>query len=358
MPAPLITCRGQCPWFDGCGGLDETQPTLEGCFASCGRIVEPEGVTECQFYSWACPCRGDAFHALVQEVGTLYARPWKPLRPPAIDLPAYIPIVRHGSGRRAPLSYGVVGISITDLMPQAREATYGPIVHTPEALRAHFGLAPGTKVILSGVANDPVIEYFWRYRTVNDVVRRLAALDIAAVTTPNFSLPRNAPRTHSLYNLKRILISTENLSAGLGVIPHIHAQTEEDWLRWAWLLRGQRDIRYVACEMQTGHRSPARARWAIEKLCEMQDRVGRALHPVAMGAVQHTAIFAEHFDSFTVVDSHPFMSAVKQREIMRVGRRRVMIPRDTLLRRNIRRRQQLVESEIERVRRRRLPIAS
>lgn len=358
MPATLITCRGQCPWFDGCGGLDEQQTTLEGCFASCGNLVQPEGVSECEFFNWVCPCRGAAFRELVREVGTLYARPWRGLRAPTVELPHYIPMVRHGSGRKTPLAYPVVGISITDLMPQTREATYGPIVDTAEGLRARFGLAPGTKVILSGVANDPVIEYFWRYHTVREVVARLSALDIAAVTTPNFSLPRNAPRTHSLYNLKRLVIGAERLSAGLGVIPHINAVTEHDWLMWAWLLRGQPHIRYIACEMQTGYRSPARARWAIEKFAELQDRIGRALHPVAMGGVQHTALFAAHFDSFTVVDSHPFISAVKHREIMRVGRRRVPIPRDALLRRNIRRRQQMVEAEVERVRRLRYPIAS
>jgi hypothetical protein len=57
-------------------------------------------------------------------------------------------------------------------------------------------------------------------------------------------------------------------------------------------------------------------RRVIEHLVWLQNELGRALHPVAIGASQFTEYLAIAFIQFTLLDSRPFMNAVKRKVIL------------------------------------------
>ena len=60
-----------------------------------------------------------------------------------------------------------------------------------------------------------------------DLAQRIANLKFAAVTVPNYSYFTDAPRTDILWNRKRAMIVTEELSAaGALVIPHLNALSQ------------------------------------------------------------------------------------------------------------------------------------
>jgi hypothetical protein len=96
-----------------------------------------------------------------------------------------------------------------------------------------------------------------------------------------------------------------------------------DWLYWETFLREHPEVVYVAGEFQTGLARPERGREAIEKVAEIQLRLGRPLHVVAVGASRFRSVLEENFDTWTVLDSVPFMKAVKRRAAARVDLRRV-----------------------------------
>jgi hypothetical protein len=216
-------------------------------------------------------------------------------------------------------------VSIKDLFGRRRPAGYRPIADTPEELSIKLGLVPGTPMMLISVAQDRYIERYWSMRNVkgHDLAQRIAALKFVAVTIPNYSFFTDAPRTDILFNRKRAMIVAEELSAaGVYVVPHLNAITNEDWRFWEDLLRAQR-LTTVAKEFQTGLRSRDMGLNAIRRLEEVQNRIGLRLHPVVIGGAQYNAEFASRFDSHTVVDSHAFMSSVKRRAFeVRDGRLR------------------------------------
>lgn len=314
MTPDLLLCS-QCAWHEPCGGMSGQQ-SLHGCFTAC---LTP-GL--CEQFSWVCPCRGDTFRRLVRDVGGLHNRTWELLRAPRAPLPRYVPMLRHGRKRTVRFERQMVGISMRDLLPRTSEQNYVPVETDPDLLRDRFGIARGTPLLVSGVAPDHVIEAYWAHRNVTGVPLILGELGISAMTTPNFSFFSNAPRTHTLFARKRIMISAEELSAhGVAVIPHLNAITAGDWRFWEELLSLQTHITYVAKEFQTGYRHPRKALGAIDELRGIQDRLGRPLHPVVVGGAQHVQEFAEHFPNFTIADSHPFMKAMHRRLLVGRGPR-------------------------------------
>ncbi|MEQ1735616.1 MAG: DUF4417 domain-containing protein, partial [Rhodoglobus sp.] len=206
-----------------------------------------------------------------------------------------------------------VGISIKDLFGRRRPMAFQPIRETGGELRSAFRLAPDAPIILFSVAEDRHIESYWAMRTVRGLAERVAALGFAAVTIPNYSFFTDAPRTDILFNRKRMMLVAEELSAaGQAVIPHLQAITTADWRAWEDLLRRQ-PIVYVAKEFQTGLRLRELGIPALDELSRLQDRLGRALHPVAIGGAQYNGDLAERFPAHTIVDSHAFITTVKRR---------------------------------------------
>lgn len=345
----------ECAWRESCGGRGGQQ-NLFGCFFACQQTEFCVGV--------ACPCQGDAFLKLVGDVGGLDNRSWSPLLGPKLDLPRYLPIIRHGKKRTRAFDRATVGISIKDLLPRHSPDRYVPVASSPDELREKFRIRADARVVVASVAPDEVIEDFWSYRDITNVISRLAKLDIAAMTTPNFSFATDVARTHTLYSRKRILITAEELSAAeVPTILHVNAETDADWDFWFDVLASFPAIRHVAKEFQTGNRQHKLGLWALDKMDQLQHRLGRTLHPIVVGGAQYVPVLAQRFGSYTVMDSHPFMTAAHRQELVSWGvqlrkNRRRADTIDELLDRNERRYAAMLEQRHERYARRRLRIAS
>ena len=101
----------------------------------------------------------------------------------------------------------------------------------------------------------------------------------------------------------------------MGVMPivYLHTISKHDWAFWSDFLRHHQEVEYVAKEFQTGLGRREHGLSAIAEAARLQEQTGRNLHFVAIGAAQYANDIAKHFDSWTIVDSTPFMKAVKRR---------------------------------------------
>src|SRR3546814_16302451 len=85
------------------------------------------------------------------------------------------------------------------------------------------------------------------------MLQQLAALDIALITPPNYSVLTDVPRTDNLHAMKRILMATvEMMQAGLPTALPANARTERDFERWGELIAERPEIPYLAFEFAPG----------------------------------------------------------------------------------------------------------
>lgn len=306
--APLAGACALCS-----GGTCGARPGLWGCFSECIGC----NPNTCD---WTCPHpdKMDTFVDRWREVGGFPARTTKPLRAPnVVDFPTYVPVIQHGYKFDQPLNLPAVALPTFKVLRKRRNGTYGGRSDGSAALRREFGAAPNARVLLVSVARDKHLEAYWRARRLDNVPQQIATMGVDAVTVPNFSFFEDSPRTHLLWNLRRMAKVAEELSdAGVGVIPHVNALIEADWDYWVDLLKAQEQIRFVAKEFQTGLARREAGRRAFDQLCRLQDRVGRALHPILIGGGRFASDLPRHFARFTIVDSVPFMRTLHRQVAM------------------------------------------
>jgi hypothetical protein len=168
--------------------------------------------------------------------------------------------------------------------------------------------------LLVGVDEDRRLEKFWAEHRVSDVCESLGTLDLLGVTAPNFSHFKDMSRFQILRNRKRILLSAERFSkAGVRVSPHLNAITAGDWEFWLGFLREHPEVTTVTMEFQTGARADEDfGRQAFECLLAMRQKLGREIHPLLVGAGRFFKSARGSFDSFSIIDSQPFMQAVSR----------------------------------------------
>jgi hypothetical protein len=304
---PLVSCR-DCGFYQHCGGLDG-QAEMFGCWGN------HLGSDVCEKYDWTCPCRPDVLQERWREVGCRWDRPRRhqDIAGVASPLPLYIPLIGHGSSRSSYLNHAYVAISPFRVL-QGRGDSYAPIASKPLALRRHFRLRPDAKLLFVSVAEDHHLERYWAHRRKLGTPEALAKLGALGITVPNFSFFADAPKPHNLWNRARMLLVAEELSAaGLPVVPHIHALTSADWAFWAEFLKMQSGVRVVAKEFQTGNKNRSVGLQALADLEKLQERVQRPLHPVLVGGAKFLEVAARAFETFTVVDSMPFMRAMHRK---------------------------------------------
>src|SRR3546814_7913507 len=136
-------------------------------------------------------------------------------------------------------------------------------------------LDPNARLVVSGEAREKKIERYWAAKDSPAMLQQLAALDIALITPPNYSVLTDVPRTDNLHAMKRILMATvEMRQAGLPSALHANARTERDFERWGELIAERPEIQYLAFEFATGAGrseerrvgkrgvSPCRSRWS------------------------------------------------------------------------------------------------
>ena len=292
----------QCSFFSECGGIEWAESHLD-CFAPCQR--------DCDACDIVCPYSND-FCARLREIGGLRFDNLTALSQRPGDLPHYVPLIHHSYRRSGPLEWPVVAIETYQIFRKTG-GRYTTIAHTPAELRRAFALDLNTRVLLRGTAGDAPLETYWSHRRRDDAPGQLAALGVDLAIGPNFSHFLDVPRTDNLFNRKRQLICLQELSeAGLSPVPHLSAVTSADWGFWREYLLRNDSVVYVAAEFQTGNKNKDEGLKVVRRMAWLQDQIGRSLHPLIVGGAQFLEEVAARFKSFTLVDSRPFMNAVKR----------------------------------------------
>ena len=145
------------------------------------------------------------FVARMREVGGLDFHTAPRTRANGVPtMPMIVPFVDHRYGRAAVLDEPMVALSLYKLVNFAT----GKLRVTSRAeLAARFLIPEAAQVIVSGVDKDLPIERWWKSKDRGSFLSSLDELGITLVTTPNYSVLTDVPRTDNLYAMKRILLA-------------------------------------------------------------------------------------------------------------------------------------------------------
>ncbi len=308
-----------------CGGLYTTGAF--DCFCHC--CNNPDRCT------YLCP-RNKNFLATWRDTNGIHVQ-IECLKQSHDSLPQYLPLIQHGSNRTRPLPTPAVALTTFDVT--RRDKRINEMIRDPDALRDKFRLARNTSIVLSSIAPDHELEAYWRERRHRQLVEGIKAIHPTHVIAPNFSLFRDVPRFDNLANIKRSLVCAEEFSkARLSVIPYVAGITKHDWERWADFLKEHEHVTMVCKEFQTGGKKKTVGDWHIDRLRELQDRLGRRLHIVAIGGRRIQPLQQQPW-GVSVIDSVPFMRTMHRRRLTSIGWEEVTTlpgaPLDDLLHHNI-----------------------
>lgn len=289
---------GNCEDQRICGGL--SVPNMVNCLDLC--CHQPEG---CDF---VCPRDVNGYVEQVNSIGGF--DPDDIPRHVEVEhrqIPFYVPLVYHKSkSRPVALVADAVGIELGQLIDFK---SGDPKFTSRDQLANRFGIEPSSKLVVSGIADDPPLEKYWLAR--NDrFLRALASIEPDLVTTPNFSTFANVPRWTDLYNLKRIAICwSEFTRAGIPTALHLNGRTPMDWARWTEFIIHRSEVNTVAFEFATilGERK----RIYVDRLLKLADMVPRRLRLVVRGGVQFLGELARVYD-LVFIDTDPFIKANKR----------------------------------------------
>lgn len=318
------TCR-QCCFFPVCGGI-ESEFGLLDCFDLCrSRRRAPHSSTPCHCNgkecNSVCPFKPD-FAQWLREVNGLSFDGLAQISQAPLSLPQYIPLIHHGYSRSKPLAWPVVAVETYEVF-RLQERRYRAIAQTPDELRKAFCLAPGVSILLLGTTDDSPLELYWAHRRRDEAARQLAPLGVLGAIGPNFSHFLDVPRTDNLFNRKRQLICLDEFHrASICPIPHLSTVAPGDWRFWQQYLAARPSVEVVALEFQTGNKNQAEGCKVLDRLATIQQEIRRPLHLIVIGGGQFTEYAAQRFARLTLVDSAPFMRAVKRQAFQEgVGRR-------------------------------------
>ena len=283
----------KCNFRPDCGGIYGAFDCLHNC------CQNPQ---DCKI---ACP-NSHRFGRMLHDAGGFYPAIGRLTQRLDSTLPLYVPVIHHRYCRSGPLDEPIVGLPTSRVVALRRH--YPNL--TASRLREFFRIRHDAHIVLVSVSQDKELEKIWRDMLTDDIPGFISRLGIEHITSPNFSVPDDLPRTEGLVNIARILKASENFSrAGLSVIPHLNATHERQWRNWAAFLKDHDHLRVVAKEFQTGLSSLRIATWHISRLLELQQRIGRGLHLCAIGGRRHMALMMR-LDGLTIIDSSPFFQTI------------------------------------------------
>jgi hypothetical protein len=343
----MVGCDA-CAFFDECGGIP--QQSIWGCFDHCCSTCQIP-----QTCDLTCPRHTRLFYDRMGEIGGTFDYVSDPLKVPHIRLPDYVAKIHNGCSRIDPTPESIVALPARELV-RKRGFRVSCEYKTPTDVRSAFCLSDKTRFVITCIGEDEDVEAIWQGLRYGRLANDFARIKPAAIVTPNFSFfVDDVPRTHTLYNRKRICLAAQLLSdAGCRVIVPIYALTEQDWAFWFDVLSRNPSMSYIAEEFQTGLSGRREGLLAIRKLAELQSRLDRKFHLVALGARKFTRDIARRFDNYTVLDSRPFMMSHKRRRLKRTTSGRWIEvksltarkePVDHLLQHNIREQRQRIRAE-------------
>jgi len=232
--------------------------------------------------------------------------------PGAASVPAYVPQILHKSKRSRALNRAIVAVPLHAIVGRDSARRYRVKYSSPLQLRKGLLLRDDCEIIITSVAPDPFIEEFWAQHRTGTILKEIQALNVVAMTVPNYSFMSDVPRSNSLYNFGRIFRMSERMSdANIATVFHLQASNRRDWRRWEDLLINQAHVKFVALEFQTGPARPDVGDRYFYGLVELQARLRRALHPLLLAGMGRVPALDKYFPgSYTIIDSMPFLKTM------------------------------------------------
>jgi hypothetical protein len=318
-----------CIDFHICGGLH-----LEGGFLHCGELCcgAPDSCTGrmCRFN------RADYARRHIEVNGFDFDRIGHGTAKEIPLLPLVAPMIYHGNRRSRPFAAPIVAISLDKLY---RHKSGEPRFRSRAELAAEFKIGPATRILVSGIGKDDVVERWWSLSDKRAaIIRNLRDdLGVELVTVPNFSLAVNWPRWCDLHSMKRIALCWHELAtSGLSVALHPNGRTEKDFERWTGFIAARPEIRYLSFEFTTGASGPAQSMKYAGKLVELARAAGRPMHLIVMGGYAVWPMLAGAFETLTVLETSIFMKTQHRQRVVPSGSgrmrcERVVTARDEML---------------------------
>lgn len=287
----------------------------------CGGVHNDAGILDCHDLctcadkskcDMVCRLNPSLFVARMREVGGLDFDNAPRTKANGIPtLPLVIPFVDHRYSRVEVLDEPTVALSLYKLV---NFATGKLIVTSRAELAARFLIPEGAQVIVSGVDRDRQLERWWNLEDRATLLASLKGLGIILVTTPNYSVLTDVPRTDNLHSMKRILLCwTEMASAGLAAALHLNGRTEHDYVRWRNLIAERPEIENLAFEFATGCGWPERIDWHVAQLCQLADRIERPLTLAIRGGGRKIKELSKHFAQVTIIETESFSRTIRRR---------------------------------------------
>lgn len=307
--APSLGCA-TCLERDQCGGVHTDAGILD-----CRDLCSCQDRNKCDM---VCRFNPRLFVARMREIeGFGFENAPRVQANDVPELPAIVPLIDHRYRRAGNLDEPVVAISLYELV---NLATSKPHVASRAELAARFRIPEGAKVIVTGVGKDDPIERWWELKKRPAILVALKGLDIALITTPNYSVLTDVPRTDNLHAMKRILLAwTEMAAVGLPTALHVNGRTHHDYTRWAKLIAERPEINILAFEFATGCGRGERIDWHVAQLCALADRVNRPLTLIIRGGGRKLALLRRHFKRVSLIDTEAFSRTIRRRRAYLTG---------------------------------------
>ena len=286
-----------CPEFTRCGGI-HVGASVYDCNDMC-RCAE---VANCDV---VCRCRPHHFVARVREVGGLALSNVPRASPlPATRMPLVIPLIDHRYSRNSYFRAPIVALPLYRVVDMATGRLH---VESRSELSERFRVAADARIVLSGVDKDRYVEGWWNFPNRSDLLAGLKNIGVELITSPNFSLLSDVPRTDNLHAIKRIaLVWSEIVRAGISGALHINARTDTDYDSWADFIRERSEVAVLSFEFATGCGRSDRIDWHVKKLCELASKVARPLHLIVRGGGHRMAMLRASFEAVTMLETDSF----------------------------------------------------
>jgi hypothetical protein len=293
-----------CLEHDHCGGVHTDAGVLD-----CRDLCSCKDKSRCDM---VCRFNPGLFVARMREVrGLGFANAPRAPANGVPTVPMIVPFVDHRYGRSATLDEPAVALSLYELVNLATGSSH---VTSRAELADRFRIPEGASVIVSGVDKDNPIERWWELKDRPAILKTLKALGVALVTTPNYSVLTDVPRTDNLHAMKRILLAwTEMAQAGLPAALHVNSRTMHDFVRWGDLIAERPEIEILAFEFATGCGRGERIDWHVAQLCALAARVGRPLALVIRGGGRKLSDLRRHFAHVLLIETEAFSRTIRRR---------------------------------------------
>jgi hypothetical protein len=298
-----FNCRS-CLLLDICGGLRVRGPAMD-CFRFCC------GKQECDM---VCPNSPNHYAKRLQEIGGFGLENVRRCTPVKFErITGYAPLIHHAYSRSGTFPGEIVSLSLYELLDRHGAPKY----FSRSDISKQFRIRSDARLIITGVDRDALLERIWRSTHREAIAVMLRSLKVSLVTSPNFSVYNNVPRTENLYNIKRnALVAEELLERRVPVAIHVNACTDTDYLRYSEFLAERPEFEAISFEFITGPGYPSRVGWHVKKLIELSNAVARPLQLVVRGGTNTVGLLSAVFPNILAIDSDPLQCALRRKRMI------------------------------------------